>query len=79
MAKTSKLGLVCLIIAIVLMAFFNLTILTILGFLYYAYKLLYKKEEPTRRDNILITVLFILLLLIYIGLLTIYLYGNSYL
>lgn len=61
--KTSKLGIICLILAIVLIAFVNLTVLIALGFLYYAYKFLYKKEEPNKKDKILITVLILLFLL----------------
>jgi len=62
-AKTSILGIVCLILAIVLIALVNLSILIVLGFLYYAYKILYKKEELSNRDKILIVILFLLFLL----------------
>lgn len=61
--KSSKLGIICLILAILMIALVNLTVPIALGFLYYAYKFLYKKEEPTLRDKILITVLFLLFLL----------------
>jgi len=56
----SKLGYVCLIIAIALIALINIAFLTILGFLYYAYKLSYKREELNFRDKVVITALFIL-------------------
>ena len=59
----NKLGIVCLITAIIIMFIFDLRILLISGFLYYSYKLLYKKEQPKRLDKILIVCLFLLLAL----------------
>jgi hypothetical protein len=63
MEKDSKLGLLCLIAAIALIAIVNFAALLALGFLYYAYKLLYKKEKPTAKDKIMIILLLALLLL----------------
>jgi len=60
---TSKLGVLCLVIAITLLFLFDVRILLTLGFLYYAYKLLYKKEKLGRADNIIIILLIILILL----------------
>jgi len=64
MAINNKLGILCLITAILLMLIFDMRILLISGFLYYTYKLLYKKEEPKRLDKILIICLFALLLFV---------------
>ena len=63
MVINNKLGIICLIIAITMMLLFDMRILLVSGFLYYAYKLLYKKQEPKRLDKILILCLFILFLL----------------
>jgi len=76
MAINNKLGILCLIIAVVMMFLFDLRILLVSGFLYYAYKLLYKKEEPKRLDKILIICLFILFLL---EILLLFYYSATYL
>lgn len=62
-ASKSKLGMLCLILAIVVILFVDLRILLILGFFYYAYKLLYKKETASRIDRIIIIILIGLLIL----------------
>ena len=59
----SKLGILCLVVAIAMMALVNLSILIVLGFLYYSYKLLYKKDKPSFNDKILIIALFVLFLI----------------
>jgi hypothetical protein len=59
----SRLGIVCLITAVAIMIIYDLRIFLILGFLYYTYKLLYKKEGPTRIDKIIIICLFALFIL----------------
>jgi succinate dehydrogenase/fumarate reductase cytochrome b subunit len=63
MTMASKLGILCLITAVIMMILFDVRILLVLGFLYYAYKILYKKEELKRLDKILILCLFVLFLL----------------
>lgn len=63
MTMASKLGILCLIIAITMMVLFDIRILLVIGFLYYAYKILYKKEELKRLDKILLLCLFVLFLL----------------
>ena len=59
----NKLGILCLIAALVLIFIWNMRMVLILGFLYYAYKLLYKKQAPNNIDKILVMTLFMLLLL----------------
>ena len=59
----NKLGILCLIAAIALIFILDIRVLLISGFLYYAYKLLYKKQAPNRLDKILVMALFMLLLL----------------
>jgi hypothetical protein len=60
MTTNSKLGIICLILAIIVMFLIDLRVILISGFLYYAYKLLYKKESPNNIDKILIIVLLLL-------------------
>lgn len=57
---TNRVGILCLIMAILLISVIDFRAILALGFLYYAYKLLYRKEEPKLLDKILITSLFIL-------------------
>lgn len=52
-----------MIIAIVMLAIFDLRALIVVGFLYYAYKILHKKEQLNRLDKILIICLFLLLVI----------------
>jgi hypothetical protein len=49
--KTSKLSIAFLVIALLILFFTDPRIVLILGFLYYSYKLLYKKEELSRMDR----------------------------
>jgi hypothetical protein len=59
----SKLGVLCLILAVAIISMTDMRILLTLGFLYYAYKLLHKKEPSTNLDRVLILVLVALLAL----------------
>lgn len=59
----SKLGILCLLLALFTMIITDLRVLIALGFLYYSYKILYKKEKLKRLDKIAIIVLIILLVL----------------
>jgi len=63
MAFNSKLGLLCLIIAIGLLFFIDMRVLLVLGFFYYAYKLLYKNEGAKRIDKLVIAALIALFIL----------------
>ncbi len=58
-----KVGYLCLILAIISIALYDMTILIILGFLFYTYKSLYKKEELKTLDKIIIIILCVLLIL----------------
>ena len=57
-----KLGILCLMIGLLLTYFIDYRVLLALGFLYYAYKLQYKKEKLSKLDKIAVIALFILLL-----------------
>ncbi|MEM5872314.1 MAG: hypothetical protein QXD55_00415 [Candidatus Aenigmatarchaeota archaeon] len=59
----SKLGILCLALALIILIFTNLRMFLVLCFLYYAYKFLYKKENPTKIDKIVILALIALFLL----------------
>jgi hypothetical protein len=60
---TSKIGVLFLAIAIIVIALVNFQILLALGFLYYAYKLLRKGEKLKRIDKGIVIILFALIFL----------------
>jgi hypothetical protein len=71
----SKLGILCLILTVIILSLIDLRALLALGFLYYSYKLLYKKEAASRTDKILILALLVLLAIVII--LEFYILANS--
>jgi energy-coupling factor transporter transmembrane protein EcfT len=72
----SKLGILCLLLAFLIIIIIDLRVLIALGLLYYSYKILYKKEKLRRLDRIAIMVLISLLILeIFLS----FYFANSYL
>jgi hypothetical protein len=59
--KRSTLGVLCLVIALLMILFLDIRAFLATGFLYYAYKLLYKKEQASRTDRVVIMFLIFVL------------------
>ncbi|MFH1229836.1 MAG: hypothetical protein V1678_05450 [Candidatus Aenigmatarchaeota archaeon] len=60
--KVSLIGIVCLIAALAILASYDVLVLLVVGFFYYAYKLLYRKETASRLDMVIIIAMFVVLI-----------------